>query len=293
MKIILYAFLFYAIATFNACNPRSNKEASRTNEIENSPTNDSIFTSEYILLSPGEIFEHIFSEVSDPNPDFVNPKTNLKQYNTSTQIALNLGVYATDFIYLNQCPNKINSLEYYKIIIDLAPKINIYSGLKENFPERIRKNLSNGDSLNEISKQVYYYILEDLEQEGRKKTYSLIAGGVVIESIYLAVMNVKNNDDFIPLTESIFDQGYFLNNTYTYIGSLKTDPDISKLLIKLEELKTCFDNLPTINKKRKVRKNKNGHLSIEGGDKYKFTSEDFERLKNVAIKVRTEIISNN
>jgi hypothetical protein len=289
MKISLYIIIFFFVASFVGCNSDS-KTASGNNEEHDSTSVDSSASTDYILVSPGEIFEYIFFEELEPDPAFVNPSSNATKYLTTYKMSVNIGVYTTDFIYLNLCADKINSLDYYKTILTLAPKINIYSAIGENFPERLQKNLTNRDSIDEISRQVYYRILEDLQLEGRQKTYSLIAGGVIIESIYLAVMNVKNYDDFKPLARKIFEQREFLNNTYNFIASNKTDPEIVSMLSNLEKLKVCFDQILKAKKEVKVSKNKD-HLAVEGGTEYIITSADFNKLKTTAIEVRSEIVS--
>lgn len=288
MKYSLYTLLIL-IASFIGCNSDSKRPSD--NHMEHDSTSvDSIASVDYLLVSPGEIFEYIFFEELEPNPAFVNPTSNAVKYLTSYKISMNIGVYTTDFIYLNLCADKINSLDYYKTILKLAPKINIYSGVGENFPERLQKNLTNRDSVDEISRQIYYRILEDLQLEGRQKTYSLIAGGVIIESIYLAVMNVKNFEDFKPLAHKIFEQREFLNNTYNYIASNKKDQEIVSMLNNLGKLKACFDHILKAKKEVSVSRNKD-HLVVEGGTEYVVTAADFEKLKLSAIEVRNEIVS--
>jgi hypothetical protein len=206
-------------------------------------------------------------------------------------MAINLGVYTTDFIYLNLCSDKTQLLNYYKVILEMAPKINIYSGAKDNLPERLQKHFAINDSVRELSKQVYYKILEDLEQDGRQKTYSLIAGGVIIESVYLAVMNVKDYSINGTLTQKIFEQKEFLNNTYDFIASNEKDEHIELLLSQLETLKKCFGEIETLNEKVTVSKDKKGQLKVGGGSENIITAKDLEALKIVATKIRNEVIS--
>lgn len=291
MRIKHYVLFVISLICFFGCNT-----GNQSNEQVNNTGNDSIAADStnditYIMISPGEIFEYIFFDELKPDPGFVNPITNAKKYITTDKMALNLGVYTTDFIYLNLCTEKKQILDYYKVILELAPQINIYSGANDNLPERIQKNFAIHDSINDLSKQVYYRILEDLEQEGRQKIYSLIAGGVIIESVYLALMNVKKYEDFKPLTQKIFEQKEFLNNTFNFISTNKTDKDISLLLRKLDELQQCFNNLETSDKSLAIEENAEGHLKIEGGSENIISEKDFEKLKMVASKVRNEIIS--
>lgn len=287
MKIFNTLFLLLFLI---GCKTGNNENISEYPE-NDSINADSVSQLDYVMVSPGEIFEYIFFEELKPDPSFVNPIANAKKYVTSYKMSVNLGVYTTDFIYLNLCSDKINTIEYYKTILEIAPKINIHSGLDENLPDRLHKNLTNRDSLDQLSRSVYYNILEDLEQEGRKKTYSLIAGGVIIESIYLAVMNVKNYEDYKPLTYKIFEQKEFLNNTYNFVSSIKKDEEIELLLSKLERLKNCFDNLEKTRKELKVNKNKSGHLEVKGGEEYIISSADFDNLKKISTEVRNEVIS--
>jgi hypothetical protein len=276
---------------FTGCQSGSGDKTHENKSDEGLAQSDSTMSTDYVLISPGEIFEYIFFEELQPDPSFVNPYKNAKKYLTSTKMSLNLGVYTTDFIYLNACNNKTEIMNYYKAILEMAPKINIYSGTEERFPERIQKNFANHDSLSELSKLVYYRILDDLQQEGRKKTYSLIAGGVIVESVYLAIMNVKKFEDFIPLTQKIFDQKEFLNNTYDFIASNKQDKDVTTLLSQLEELKQCFEGLKVNTKDLEVSKNDSSHLKVEGGAEIKVSAADFEKLKSTATRVRNEIVS--
>ncbi len=291
MKILKYFTLCVAVIFFISCKTGQNPDNTQADTEEDSIAEDSIPDINYVLISPSEIFEYIFFEELSPDPKFVNPHSNSKKYITTSKMALNLGVYTTDFIYLNLCQDKQQVLNYYKVILEIAPKINIYSGASDNLPERLQKHFANHDSVSELSKQVYYKILEDLEQEGRQKTYSLIAGGVIIESVYLAAMNVKDYDINKALTEKIFEQKEFLNNTYDFIASNKKDKDIDNLLRQLGELKKCFNEIGSTNEKVQLSKNKEGKLKVEGGSENIISANDLEKLKIVATKIRNEIIS--
>lgn len=291
MKIIKYLVLLFVIITFITCKSGPDQNSSLTETEEDNTPEDSLEDINYVLISPSEIFEYIFFEELTPDPQFVNPHTNAVKYITSTKMALNLGVYTTDFIYLNLCSDKQQVLNYYKVILEIAPKINIYSGAEDNLPERLQKHFAIHDSVSELSKQVYYKILEDLEQEGRQKTYSLIAGGVIIESVYLAAMNIKNYSVNKTLTEKLFEQKEFLNNTYNFIASNERDKDIEALLNQLEELKNCFEEIGSTNEKVKVKRNNEGKLQVEGGIENIISTSDLEKLKKVATKIRNEIIS--
>lgn len=291
MKISKIIILFLGLVFFTMCNTITPKKEAETGTEDFIEEIDSLADIEYFMISPSEIFEYIFFEELKPDPSFVNPPSNARKYVTTNKMALNMGVYITDFIYLNLSSDKTQAINYYKVIQEIAPKLNIYSGTRDNIAERLQKNFANHDSVTEISKFIYYKILEDLELEGRRKLYSLMAGGVIIESIYLGAMNINDFNENQSLIEKVFEQREFLNNTYEFISATQTDNDIRSLLNKLEELKKCFGELETSDGKLIVSKNNNGHLKVEGGSKVVISAEGLDKLKEVASKVRNEIVS--
>jgi len=286
--------IFFAICLFLVnCQSRNDKNAVITGQADDTASIGTLEDLTYLLLSPNEILDEILAKQITFAPGIVNPKENAGKYIDTKRIALNLGVYIADFAYLSLNQNRTNSLEYFKIIRDLAHKNNIYSGIDKGLFDRIQNNLTHNDSLIDISEEIYYQMSDDLENANRQNIYSLIATGALIESMYLSVMNVSGGQDSLGLVQKIFDQRQLFDSFYDFISGYKNDPDVKQVIGQIDNLREILNNSHKKTTKMSVKKDRPGHISVQGGEGVEVTGSAFREFKNYTIKAREEIISVN
>jgi hypothetical protein len=288
---MLIVFLGLALALQCQSSHKKSTESSDTISQIDTANTDTISNITYMLLSPNEILGEIFADKSTLNPLLINPKTNaIKYIDTKTQ-ALNLGVYIADFAYLNLSENKTNALEYFKIIRDLAQKLNIYGYFNEAFFNRIEKNLANNDSLISISKEMYYSMSDLLENAKRQNIFALISSGAMIESMYLSTMSIAKLSDYQSIAKKIFEQKYIFDNFYAYTAVYKKDKDVKSVLLQLETLKKILEETEKKASEKIIINDKEKHIIIGGGEEILLDEKIFNEFKNHVIKTRQDIIS--
>lgn len=248
-------------------------------------------TINFLLPSPDEILAEIIPNKVAYYPNLVNPKGNVPNYLDTRAQALNLGVYLTDFAYLNLNDKKNDALAYFKVIRELAQKVNIYGLFNESVYNRIQNNLTSKDSLSNISKEIYYKMLDILESAKRNNIYALAASGALIEALYISTMVVKKYTDYQQVAQKIFEQKYVLNNFYEFASQFDDDKDVRSVLIEVNDLKRVLESSASKFTEKKVKNDKKGHVTIGGGEDIIIDEATFKKFKENVIKTRNNIIS--
>lgn len=254
-------------------------------------TKEAVSKITFLLPSPDEILAEIIPSKVEYNPQLVNPKSNVSNYVNTKYQALNLGVYLTDFAYLNLNDKKNEALAYFKTVRELAQKVNIYGLFNESVYNRIQNNLTSKDSLSEISKEIYYKMLDVLESAKRNNIYALTASGALIEALYVSTMVVKKYTDYQIVAQKIFEQKYVLNNFYEFASQFDDDKDVKSVLIQVNDLKRILENTATRMTEKKVKVDQKDHLTIGGGEDIIIDEATFKNFKENVIKTRMSIIN--
>src|SRR5208337_1719819 len=225
------------------------------------------------------------------NLELINSELNAKKYISNKKISLNLGVYITDFAYLNLNNNTSEALNYFKLIRDLSQKVNIYGLFNENTLNRLENNLTQKDSMNVITKEVYYNLLSILESSKRNNIYALIASGALVESLYLSSMIVTNYSDYQVVAKKIFEQKYVLANFYDFASQYASDPDVKSILEHMQMLKGILQGAGVKSSAKKVKTLSKNQFEINGGEDIIVTQKNFELFKENVIKIRKDIVN--
>ena len=245
----------------------------------------------FLLPSPDEILAEIIPSKVEYYPQLINPKGNVSNYIDTKYQALNLGVFLTDFAYLNLNDKKNDALAYFKVIRELSQKVNIYGLFNESIYNRIQNNLTNKDSLSNISKEIYYKMLDILESSKRNNIYALAASGALIEALYISTMVVKKYTDYQQVAQKIFEQKYVLTNFYEFASQFDDDKDVKSILIQVNDLKKTLESSATKKTEKKVKVDKKDHITIGGGEDIIIDEVTFKKFKENVAKIRNNIIS--
>ena len=143
-KLIL-GIVILSLITFSCSNNSSSKKTADTlddivvEELESISENTAMPTSyEVIELLNKTGAGYIF--------DITNPPSNIENYISYRQKAINLGVYAADLTYTTTYKKKDETSEYLDNFVQLVGDLEI-STLDQQFFESLQNNLDNKDSL--------------------------------------------------------------------------------------------------------------------------------------------------
>ena len=184
----------------------------------------------YSLPSNLEMFVILKNSTFKLNSDSLHSLQKSSQYLTSSAIALNLGIYLTDFIFVaNNNSSEIS--KYLKTIEDLASKLNI-SNLIDKNKLQILENNPPQDTIKHYITQLFFNFDVFVNENDLKTTEVNVLIGSWIEISYFIA---QNQDNFTNnnLYELMLNQKYTLE-IIRKIAIASTEKNLNNQLDKLQ-----------------------------------------------------------
>lgn len=198
----------------------------------------------YSLPSPVEtamIIENTDVEFSD---DYVLQLKAADLYETTTEQAINLGVYSADLSYLTMFDQTQYSLEYISVCKKLAEQMGIMNVISDSVLTEIQTKLKNRDEVMNIISEQFMQINAYLEENDRGVSASLIVFGGWIEGLYLSVMLVGDDVNNNPqLLQMIYDQQISLEDLVSLLQIYKDNDEVNNYLTEIQELKHIYEEI--------------------------------------------------
>ncbi len=246
----------------------------------------------YLFPSPGEVLERFYNTEMDYSSDLLNPVSNKDKYLTTRAKALNLGIYLTDFAYLVVFERQQEAIDYLEAINTMSKQVNISAGVYESLITRTENNLGSRDSLLSISRDMFFSILQFLEEGEMQSTIALVSAGSYIEAMHMALQSVEQFSKNSPILKNVSELSYPMHNLLQQAKSSSNDPHVKSILIYLLEINEVFEELESLTEVSKVHKNQNNEISITGGKEFEMNEENFIELKLKIAEIRDNIIRN-
>lgn len=199
-----------------------------------------IYYNMYLTVELSSLLE---SEGAEYEEKLLNPVEKAKEYITSSEKALNLGVYAVDLSYARVFEQYQKAGSYFTAMYRLSEELGIPEDFIYSTSDRLEKNISNKDSLNKIANEIYVTVDTYLKENEREHASALIILGGWVEALYIAsnVFDLDNENEDFEYMERIAEQKYSLEKLIELLEQHKDDDTISKMLPMLKELKPAFD----------------------------------------------------
>lgn len=295
MKKLNFTLIFIALTVLNGCKNEqtSGKDVdSETESIVFDDLKQELKDVYYRFPSPDEMFTYLDSTGLRFDKTLLSSCKNSDNYLGTRVQALNLGVYLGDLAYLSLFERYNESDEYLQAIYELSDKLRISAAFDKNLINRIEKNIKNNDSLDVISDAALKSIINYLSRNEQEDIFAIISIGGFIEfmNIALHLSGEYTNDNII--VRKIFDQKIVYENilkfTHQYAENNKNVDDVLKLN---QPLTSFFDQLKTEIQKTNVSKSNEGKLIFSGGSKILLSKNEFNHLKVIIIRIRSQIIS--
>lgn len=242
----------------------------------------------YLFPSPGEILDRFQEAQLKFNPDVLHDPTREDTYITSKDKALNLGVYLTDLAYASLFDRSSVSVNYLDAIQNLSSDLSISSSVFETLIDRARDNMSNRDSLVDISNEVFYNMIDFLENSGQENTVALVSCGAYVESMYIALSSVETYNENDPIIEQITELKYPMENLLSHAESVSDDPNVQSILTYIRQLDEVFSELESESSKATVTEP--GVITFSGGSAPDLTEDNFDAMKRKVLSIRELII---
>ncbi len=195
------------------------------------------------IPSPIELFSFIYEANAKFNKENLNSTDNRAKYATNQKKAINLGIYASDLGYCTVFKQNKETFNYFSVTKKMADELGLTEGFDEKIVSRIDKNMSNSDSLYQISNDSYSTAIRFLEQQGQGNLLPLMITGAWVESVNIAIKSVDKFNADNEIVIRIADQGLLLENLLELYKSSGEDKNEAELYNKLLDLQQSFDKL--------------------------------------------------
>jgi hypothetical protein len=196
----------------------------------------------YLSVELSTLFESAGAVFS---PELMNPVDKSSEYITSSQQAVNLGVYAVDLSYARVFDQVETAGKYFNTMKDLSEDLGIPADYFENTVKRFERNFTDKDSLIFLANEVYATTEEYLRENERYTTAAIIILGGWIEAIHIAI-NVAVESKDANIIERLIEQKYSLNNLMLMLSEHSNDEIVAGYLTRLKVVKDKFDGINVV-----------------------------------------------
>jgi hypothetical protein len=199
-----------------------------------------IFYNMYLSVELSSLFKSVgatYDAKLTSSPDLAD------QLNTSSDKALNLGVYAVDLSYSKYFEQLDKAAKYLKTMSILSSDLGIPDDKFVKSVKRVEGNLANKDSLVRIANEIYKTVESNLKESDRASAAALIIVGGWTEAMYIATQTVSVKNQDFEFLQRIEDQKNSLDNLITLLDKYKTDIAVKEYINQLEDLKKSMDSL--------------------------------------------------
>jgi hypothetical protein len=241
------------------------------------------------IPSPIETATLFHDAGSGYNSSITNPVENVRNYSTSIDQSLNLGVYGADLSFANIFDQSQESMLYMNCSKILADGLGVTSAFDVETMERMEENMNNRDSLMVLINDAFWITDAHLKGNAQDHLSVLIIAGGWIEGLYLGTATLDKDKPNQGLMQRIADQKYSLNNlvelleTYENVG-------VVEVVEKLKNLQLVYNKINTKTGATTVSESE-GVTTIGGGNVLVFEPEVIIEITTTIQKIRDEIIS--
>jgi hypothetical protein len=124
--------------------------------------------------------------------EFLNPETNVGNYNTAEAKAINIGIYGSDIAYIIAFERLSESGAYLKSIRQLTDEVVIPTAFDDAAMKRYEMHAANQDSMQSLIYDSYVRIDSSLQNNERFALATLVVTSGWVESLYLTTQQIGN-----------------------------------------------------------------------------------------------------
>lgn len=290
-KLIVIATLYVFVACQNTDKKSVNDTIEDTIVIEST---DVVQVKEvfYNIPSPVEMVQIIEGAGVNYNKDLLNPYSNVDNYITTEDLAMNLGIYGADLSYNRIFDQMQESLNYLVAIQKISEQLKIPQEEGSFAISRFEENIDNRDSLLIVITETYAHADMYLKENHRASTAALVVLGGWIEALYIATHLVNEENEDRAILERIAEQKYSYENI---LKLMQKHVDEILILNTLGEefaaLEEAFNKIDIEQKTGEVETDQESKSTKIGGTTINNVEyENIVEIKNIIFKIRNHII---
>ncbi|MCF8226077.1 MAG: hypothetical protein K9J30_09370 [Bacteroidales bacterium] len=233
----------------------------------------------------------LFSEAGiNFNPDIPAPIDNFSLYITEEQIAIMLGVYGVDMMYMKLLDQQKLSGAYFHVIKTLSENINVPRSIFDDTTEKLELYVKNKDSIASLVDIVYRQTDRFFKENGNDHLAALTLLGGWIETMYIGTRILKTDSLNNIMAERILQQKYSLNSVYTILSNYQESLNIRGYLLMLKKLRKEFDNVDIKYQKEGFNIDTSEKKIQTYNTKISYTSKTLDNILALILLIREETI---
>lgn len=289
-SVFLFVFSLWLVS---CTNQTEKKQDTVNNDTTNSVKNlaDSLPTY-YQIPAPSNLFNYLKDNgVKVSNVNFLNSVSKLKDYNSSSEKAVNFGVYSTDLFFCSSFNFKADVLKYFEVLKSLADELGLSNVVTDKTINRIESNLSKNDSLVNITSEVYNEAAFNLEKRNEGATLAMLVVGGWVECIYLSTKSVGTYQSNPKSVNIIAEQKLTVDNIKELLAQHAGNAQVASLTSKLKGVFEIYDRVDVKEISPTIQLTK-GKREIGGSESYSFSEANFNELIKAIDTLRKDLTKN-
>jgi hypothetical protein len=172
-----------------------------------------------------------------------NELSNVDNYFTDKDQALNLGVYSADLSYASTYNMQQEVMSYMEASESLIVELGITGAFSKDFVGDVEANIDNKEKLTELVTNSFYNTYEYLVKGGKEDLSLLVLAGSWIEGMYISCnisKTVYNNPELVKI---ILHQKSSLTKLIELLEPHTAHETIQEVLNQLKPIKIIYDSV--------------------------------------------------
>ncbi|MFP4604583.1 MAG: hypothetical protein ACLFNJ_04340 [Bacteroidales bacterium] len=300
----LLTLLVASILILPACQ-KDDKKRDKTEDTEEVVTVDTIDTQLvkdiksvkemfYSMPSPLEVAMILKQAGKDYNPELLNPVDKTSEYVSTKNMALNLGIYATDLSYASLYDQTQTTIDYINASKKMAEGLGILNAIDQNTIERLEANVNNRDVILDIISETILNSSSFFQENDRQAVSTIILIGGWVEGLYIATNLIEDNpsqDDIEnnELISRVADQKLAINTIMKLIEKNEDDENLKAVKEEISKLKSIYDEIKiTSSKVVPVKDTVNQVTTLNSETEISMTPDIYNKLKQQVDVIRNQ-----
>jgi hypothetical protein len=222
----------------------------------------------------------------------LNPVSNVNNYVTNKNMALNLGIYTCDLSYASLYDQTQLIIDYMNAAKKMADGLGILKAVDQATIDELEENINNRDVIMKIVSETFMNSNSYLEDNGQPAIAAMVLVGGWFEGLYLSTQLVDLKDfDGDKLVGRIIDQKLSIDILINLLDQSKGNPAIDELIVQVNKLKTVFDKISITTSRVKPEYDKESNTTVLKSEvKTDMTPEVFKELTEVVADIRSSFV---
>lgn len=248
-RIITFLILPALLVSFmgvSSCKNKTTKSEQKDIEMEQVKAIQSeIESNVYPLPSSAEVIKILTDYEAGYIIGISNSVRNVSKYISSSQRALNLGVYGADLSYATLYNMQQEVISYLDAIRTLSNELNMSQIYDESLYENIKNNFDNRDSLVSILSSAFDESYAFLSDNGQQVQALLVVGGAWVEGMYLTTHVSELVFNYSGISKNLIEQKSSFELLMELSATYASDPMMADFITKVEPIKKVYSGLTT------------------------------------------------